>query len=349
MPKKTTAKYAQPKSLETQFQEVASIIHKARAEAYVAVNAVLVDTYYQVGGYISARIDAAEWGKAVVNGLADYLRGVLPTPKGFSASNLWRMRQFFDLYNGYEKLATLLREIPWSGHLHIISRTRTHEERVFYLQEAGSQRLSVRQIERLLNTGAYERSLSMPKLSAPLKELHPESQTIFRDSYILDFIQLPRDYSEADLRKGIVRNLKSFILEFGRDFAFIGEEHRVQVGMKDFFIDLLFYHRELCCLVAFELKIQEFEPEHLGKMNFYLEALDRDVRKEHENPSIGVVLCKGKDAEVVEYALARTTSPAAIAEYRTKLPDKQLLREKLHEFFDFSVREMGAPYEMHID
>ena len=141
-----------------------------------------------------------------------------------------------------------------------------------------------------------------------------------------------------------MRSLKNFIIEFGRDFAFIGEEYRVQVGMKDFFLDLLFYHRELRCLVAFELKIDEFKPEYLGKLSFYLEALDRDVKKAHENPSIGIILCKGKDDEVVEYSLSRTLSPAAIADYTTKLPDKRLLQDKLHEFFDSSVRETREEY-----
>jgi hypothetical protein len=182
------------------------------------------------------------------------------------------------------------------------------------------------------------------KLSALLREIHPQSTSIFRDSYSLDFLGLPDDHSETDLRKGIVRSLKNFIIEFGRDFSFVGEEYRLQVGMKDFFLDLLFYHRELRCLVAFELKIDEFKPEYLGKLSFYLEALDRDVKKPHENASIGIILCKGKDDEVVEYSLSRTLSPAAIADYTTKLPDKKLLQEKLHEFFDSSVREMRAEY-----
>jgi hypothetical protein len=162
---------------------------------------------------------------------------------------------------------------------------------------------------------------------------------MFRDSYSLDFLGLPDTHSEADLRKAIVRDLKNFILEFGRDFTFVGEEFRIQVGMHDFSLDLLFFHREMRCLVAIELKIEEFRPEHLGKLSFYLEALDRDVRKPHENPSIGIILCKGKDNEVVEYALNRTLSPAAVAEYYTQLPDKRLLQVKLHEFYDFSGRE----------
>src|SRR5207249_11951651 len=141
---------------------------------------------------------------------------------------------------------------------------------------------------------------------------------VFKDTYLLDFLDLPETHSEADLQRGLIANLKRFLIELGRDFAFVGEQYLVQVGGKDFHLDLLFYHRELQCLVAFDLKIDEFRPEYLGKLEFYLEALDRDVKKPHERPSIGVLLCASKDTEVVEYALSRSVSPALIAEYRTR-------------------------------
>lgn len=255
------------------------------------------------------------------------------------------MKQFFDLYSGYKKLSALLRELSWTNNIIIMSKCRSMKEREFYLRLASKEPYSSRELDRVIDSRMFERTISKPpKLSAVLRELHTSAESIFRDSYSLDFLGLPDNHSETDLRKGIVRSLKNFIIEFGRDFAFIGEEYRVQVGMKDFFLDLLFYHRELRCLVAFELKIDEFKPEYLGKLSFYLEALDRDVKKAHESPSIGIILCKGKDNEVVEYSLGRTLSPAAIADYTTKLPDKRLLQDKLHEFFDTSVREMRAEY-----
>lgn len=332
------------KMLQRQFSEVAAIISGGRFLAHRSVNTVLIDTYWRVGGYISAKIASAEWGTGVVAQLAEYLQEILPDPRGLSDKNLWRMKQFHDLYRGYEKLSTVLRELPWSSHLHIMSKSRTPEERTFYLHLAIRERYSVRELERAMDSHMYERSGPVAKLSTPLRVLHPGAERVFRDSYTLDFLGLPDVHSEYELRKAIVANLKRFILEFGRDFAFVGEEYRLQVGMKDFSTDLLFYNRELCCLVAFELKIEEFKPEHLGKLSFYLEALDRDVKKPHEKPSIGIILCKGKDRDVVEYALARTTSPAAIADYQTKLPDRDLLMDKLNEFFDSSVREMQAEY-----
>lgn len=172
------------------------------------------------------------------------------------------------------------------------------------------------------------------KLSPVLRETSIDLANSIRDSYIFDFLKLPETYSEKDLQSGLVKQMKSFILELGKDFLFISEEYRIQVGNSDFYIDLLFYHRELQCLVAFELKTEKFKPEHLGQLNFYLEALDRDVKKEKENPSMGILICKDKDQEVVEYALSRSLSPTMVSEYKTKLPDKKYLQQKLQELFE---------------
>jgi RecB family endonuclease NucS len=151
---------------------------------------------------------------------------------------------------------------------------------------------------------------------------------------VFDFLNLTDSHTESDLQKGLINQMKNFILELGKDFLFIGEEYKVQVGNSDFYIDLLFYHRGLQCLVAFELKADKFKPEHLGQLNFYLEALDRDVKRQNENPSIGILLCKDKDSEVVEYALSRSLSPTMVSQYETQLPDKKLLQQKLQELFE---------------
>ena len=151
------------------------------------------------------------------------------------------------------------------------------------------------------------------------------------DTYSLEFLDLPNEYTEKDLKNAIIKNLKDFILEVGKDFTFIGDEYRVQVGNHDFFIDLLFYNRELSCLVAFELKLGEFKAEYLGKMNLYLESLDRDVKKAQENPSVGIILCSSKDKDVVEYSLSKNMSQTLISEYKLKLIDKKLLETKLKE------------------
>jgi RecB family endonuclease NucS len=165
---------------------------------------------------------------------------------------------------------------------------------------------------------------------------------VFKDSYLVEFLDLPAAHLESDLQRGLLAQLRQFLLELGRDFCFVGSEYPLQVGQQDFALDLLFFHRGLNCLVAIELKTTRFSPEHLGQLNFYLEALDRDHKKPHENPAIGLLLCASKDDEVVEYALSRSLSPALVAQYQTQLPDKKLLQAKLHEFYWANVGEGEA-------
>ncbi len=230
----------------------------------------------------------------------------------------------------------MLRANTWSNNLHIINKTKTADERKFYLELAIKEQYSARELERQLDSCYYERlKLSDGKAPSGLPERVKDTGVI-RDNYMLEFLNLPEAYLEHDLQKAILDNLKQFILEFGRDFIFMGEEYHVQVGDHDYYIDLLFYHRGLQCLVAFELKIDEFKPEYLGKMNFYLTALDRDVKKPNENPSVGIILCKDKDNRVVEYAMDKDMSATLVAKYETELIDKNILQDKLDELYELA-------------
>lgn len=328
---------------EPAFREVRALIERARQRAFQAVNTELIDLYWHVGEYISGKLDSAAWGDGVVDELACYLKRHHPEIKGFARPNLFRMRRFYEVYRHDTKVSTLLRQLSWSHNLLIFSRCKRAEAREFYLRLAATRRWSFRQLEREMDACLFERAvLNPPKVSTVLRHLHPTAETIFSDSYVLDFLDLPKNHSERELQKSPVANLKHFLIKLGPDFCFAGEEIRLQVGGQDFSLDLLFYHRGLECLVAFDLKITRFEPEHLGKMEFYLEALDRDVRKPHERPSIGVLLCATKDNEVVEYSLSRSLSPALIAEYQTALPDKKLLQRKLHEFYQIAMPATAA-------
>jgi len=318
---------------ESQFLEVVELIKKSRSAALKSVNIELINLYWKIGEYISSKIETAEWGEGVVNQLSSYIQTKYSEFKGYSDKNLWRMKQFYDTYKN-SKLSALLRELSWTNNLLILSKTKNDEEREFYLKLCIQEKYSSRELERQIDSGFYERGLiSSKKLSPMVRELKPDLTNVFKDVYVLDFLNLPRGHSEKDFRQALVRGFKDFVLEFGKDFAFVGEEYRLSVGKNDYFIDLLFYHRELQCLFAFELKIDDFKPEYLGKLNFYLEALDRDVKKKHENPSVGVILCKSKDKDVVEYALSRNATPALISEYKTKLIPKKVLQNKLHELF----------------
>ena len=334
---------------EAAFGEVLGLIRSARQRVAKAANAEVIDLYWRIGQYLHHRIEADGWAKGTVVQLAAYIATREPGRRGFSAQNLWRMRQFFQTYPdafsarapSASKLSTVLREIPWSSHLHILSRAKRPEEREFYLRMASQQRWQVRELERQIDSGLFERAvLDPPRLSTALREMQPQAEAHFRDAYQLDFLSLPDTHSEADLHRSLLNNLGRFLTELGRDFCNIGSEYPVQVGGQDFALDLLFFHRGLNCLVAIELKVSRFEPAHLGQLNFYLEALDRDVKKPHENPAIGLLLCASKDDEVVEYALSRTLSPAAVARYVTQLPDKRLLAAKLHEFYALSAPEV---------
>ena len=322
---------------EQVFAQVVDLIRASRERALTAVNSALIDLYWKVGELVARKIDSDGWGKGTVAALSSYIQKRHPGLQGFSPQNVWRMRQFFDAYRDRPDLSTLLRELPWSANLHVLTKCKSPEEREFYLRTAIAQRWPVREVARQIDGALFERAvLNPPKASTALREIHPGAGAVFRDTYFVEFLDLPDGHGEADLHTGLVQNMRRFLTELGRDFCFIGSEVPLQVGGKDFVLDLLFFHRELACLVAIELKVGEFMPEHLGKLEFYLEALDRDVRKPHEHPSIGVLLCANKDNEVVEYALSRSLSPTLIAEYQTRLPDRKLLQAKLHEFYELT-------------
>jgi predicted nuclease of restriction endonuclease-like (RecB) superfamily len=291
-----------------------------------------MELYWSVGKYVSNKTTKESWGKGVVKELAEYIKQQDPTVGGFSDKNIWRMKQFYETYNENEKLSPLVREVSWTNNLIIMSGRKSDEEREYYLVQSINNNYSKRELERQVKSGSYERTLiATEKLSPVVRELPQDTNGVFKDTYVLELLGLPRQHKEKDLQSAIVGSLKEFILELGIGFAFIGQEYRISVGNKDFYIDLLFSHRYLQCLVAFELKIGEFKPSDLGQLEFYLEALDRDVKASHENPSIGILLCKEKDDEIVEYALSRSLSPTVIANYETELIPKKLLKQKVDE------------------
>ncbi len=312
------------------FENIIAIIEHSKARAIKAVNAEMIEMYWQIGKYISEKAANDGWGKSVVQDFSNFLKQTYPSASGFSSQNIWRMKQFYETYKDNEKLSPLVREITWSNNLLIMSGCKTDEAKEFYMRLCIANGYGKRELERQIDSMLYERTMLSTAKHHDLIEQHPAVGAL-RDSYVLEFLDVSENYKEKDLRKSIITNLKQFILEFGKDFTFVGEEYRVQVGNTDFFIDLLFYNRALSCLVAIELKVGKFKPEHLGQLNFYLEALNRDVKKPNENPSVGLILCTYKDDTVVEYALSSSLSPAMVADYTLQLPDKKLLEAKLRE------------------
>lgn len=306
------------------------IIDESRQSALKKVNEELINMYWKVGEFLSREVEQATFGDAYIDGIASEIQEAFPGIKGFNRRGLYRMKQFYETYKDNEIVTPLVTQISWTNHLLIMSGCKTDEEREFYIRLCIKENYSKRQLERQLDSGYYERYMLSKDVLLP-ESVKKLGENPFLDSYVMEFLDLPKEYHENDLRKALIRNMKDFILELGKDFTFIDEEYKVQVGGDDFRIDLLFFHRGLQCLVAMELKIGKFKPEYISKMDFYLEALDRQVKKENENPSVGLLLCASKNDEVVEYAMSRTMSPMLVSQYQLQLPDKTILEKKLQQ------------------
>jgi predicted nuclease of restriction endonuclease-like (RecB) superfamily len=318
------------------FNRVIAIIKNAHGRALKAVNTELIHMYWDVGEYLSNLCASSYFGEKVIDEIASFITENNPDIKGFGRRGLYRMKQFYETYKDDKFVSPLVTQISWTNHLLIMSKSKSPEERRFYMELCIREHYSKRELERQLDSSYFERYV-LSSGKQPPELVTKEVRGSILDTYVLEFLDLPEHYSERNFRKAIIQNLKDFLLEIGKDFSYIGEEYRVQVGRHDYYIDLLFYCRGLSCLVAFELKISEFKPEYISKMNFYLEALDREHRKENENPSVGIILCAAKDDEVVEFALSRSLSPTLVSDYTLYLPDKKLLQSKLRELTELAL------------
>ena len=358
--------------IKQDFNQVYTIIDIHRTRAFQEINNNSLMIAWNVGGYVSAKIKSSEWGSNVVTELSEYLRTRDPSLKGYGRRNIYMMVKFYETYSSPEFIAlcdklklngkltlpkttgknsivpsevaqivqfeiaqipSLLMQINWTSHQQILNSCKTNEQKIFYILYSRHERLEVKELQRAIKTNAYESVLGSKDFkSSTLKNLYPETSLLLKDTAYLEFLGLPNKYKESRLRKGIVSHMKDFVLELGKDFLFIDEEHQLEVGGKTYKADLLFYHRGLHCLVAIELKTDEFEPSYMGQLEFYLEALDQTEKRSNENPSIGILLCKEANREVVKYALNRSMSPTMVAEYKEKLIPQEVLQRSLEEF-----------------
>ena len=298
--------------------EVKERVRSAQYAALKAVNTELVGLYWDLGRMIVERQAGQTWGKAIVQKLATDLQKEFPGVGGFSASNLWRMRAFFELYRGLEKLAPLVREIGWSHNIAIMERCSDPLELEFYLRMTRKFGWSKNVLIHQIDKQSYEKSLSgqtnFDQTLTP--ELRVQAKLAVQDEYTFDFLELAEEHGERELERALITRVEDFLRAMGGRFAFMGSQYRLEVDGREFFLDLLLFHRRLRSLVAIELKIGDFQPEFVGKMQFYLTALDRQVRQEDENPSIGIILCKEKSRTIVEYALHDATKPIGVATYQ---------------------------------
>ncbi|MDX8408616.1 MAG: PDDEXK nuclease domain-containing protein [Mariprofundales bacterium] len=341
--------------------EVKSRISSARTAAAWSVNRELILLYWDIGRGIVQKQQMLGWGKSVVERLAHDLREELPGTSGFSADNLWRMRQFFSEYslNAFleqlvpdrsennasiileQTVPELLVDIPWGHHIEIMKKEKEPAKRIYYFQATARFGWTRKVLLNQIKVGAYEHSLAEGKshnFPALLPDrLAEQAEEMLKSAYNMEFLGIHREIKERELESRLIDKLNDFILELGYGFCFIGRQHRVVLGNKEYFIDLLFYHRFLKCLVAIELKIGEFEPKFAGKMDFYLNLLNDRERSPDDNPSIGIILCVEKDDLEVEFALRSKTNPIGVAEYQLKPTLLKELRGKLP-----SAKELGA-------
>ena len=301
-------------------------IKEAQYAALKSVNKELIQLYWDIGKKI---VEKQEWGRSIVENLAKDLQKEFPGMKGFSVQNLWYMRQFYLNYNNNAKLQPLVGEISWAKNLVIMSKCKDDLEREFYLKMTKkfgwTKDVLIHQIENksyekyLLNQTNFDKTV-------PVKYQN-QAKLAVKDEYTFDFLELGEEHSEKELETALLEKTRRFLIEMGGQFCYIGNQYRIEVNDKEYFIDLLLYHRKLKCLIALELKIGEFAPEFAGKMQFYLSLLDNQVKLEEENPSIGIIICKSKDRTIVEYALKEAKKPIGVATYKltAQLP-KNLLR-----------------------
>jgi len=292
-------------------------IHGAQLKAMRAVNRELLSLYSDIGKSIVEKQENLGWGKSVVENLSRDVQKAFPGIRGFSVDNLWRMRKFYLIYKENEKLAPLVQEIGWSHNIVVLEKCKDDLEREFYIRMTKkygwTKNILIHQIEGqsyekyLMNQTNFDKSLET-------KYRH-QAKLAVRDSYNFDFLELGQDYDERELELGLIKNIRSFLLEMGGDFSFIGNQFKLELDGEEYFIDLLLYHRTLKCLVAIEIKTTVFKPEYTGRLQFYLAVLDDKVKRKGENPSMGIIICKTKKRTLVEYALRNTRSPVGIADY----------------------------------
>lgn len=320
--------------LPDQFTELIQRIIAAKQNALQSANTVLLDLYWQIGETISHKIAAAEWTKNTIESLAQLLAQTQPGLRGFTTINLLRMQQFYETYKDHKKVAVLVKLLPWAHNLIILNQSKSLEEREFYLRMALQEGWSLHELESQFKSNLFERVVLLPRKIVPMMLYnHPGIAAPLSDAYILEFLGIPNPQIETKLQSILVHKLKSFLMDWGCDFCFLGSDFPLQTSEWDFSLDLLFFHRGLNALVAIELKLAEFAPNHLEQLSFYLENLNSHVKKAHEQPSIGLLLCTSLDRNSVDYIFNKTLSPAYLTECKAQLPTKAMLQTKLHELY----------------
>ena len=307
-----------PEGYETFLADLKQRIRTAQVRAALSVNRELILLYWSIGRDILNREQAQGWGAKVVNRLADDLSQSFPEVKGFGLRSLRYMRAFAEAYQDSQFVQQVVAQLPWGHHLRILDAVKEPDRREWYIRQAIDNGWSRNVLVHQIEGGSYSRqgralTNFSRVLPAPESEL---AQQLIKDPYNFDFLALGPEMLERDLERGLIEHLRDFILELGKGFAFVGNQYHLGVGDQDFYLDLLFYHLRLRCYVVIDLKIEDFRPEFAGKMNFYLSVVDDQLRHPDDKPTIGIILCKGRNEVIVEYALRDTNKPMGVAQYQ---------------------------------
>lgn len=311
--------------------EITKRIRSAQYEALKAVNKEMIALYWEIGMRITVQQTALGWGKSVVENLSQDIQKEFPGIQGFSARNMWDMARFYSEYQSNEILQPLVAEISWTKHIVILTKCKETQQRQFYILATKKYGWTKDVLIHKIELKTYENFLlGQSNFDTTLPEnIRNQAVLAVKDEYTLDFIGLGEGHSEYELEQAIIKNIRSFLMEFGTDFSFMGNQYRLEVDGREYFIDLLLYNRRLQAMIAVELKIGEFKPEYKGKMEFYLNILNETVKLPHENPAIGIIICKSKSRTIVEYALKTSAMPIGVATYSlsSELPEayKELL------------------------
>lgn len=313
------------------FNDIKQRVREAQYKALQSVNHEQIQLYFELGRLIVERQQLHGWGKKIVESLAKDLQTEFAGMAGFSVQNLWYMRQFYIEYSQSELLQPLVGEISWSKHLLIMARCKNEDERLFYIVQTRRNDWTKQVLIHQIEGRSYQRTItSQQNFGETLPDVQLKLAVLaLKDEYTFDFLELANQHSEYELEQALLANIRKFLIEMGGNFTFIGNQYRLELEGQEFFVDLLLFHRELQCLVAIELKIDEFKPEFAGKMNFYLSILNDRIRKSHEKPSIGIIICKAKQRTFVEFALRDVNKPIGVATY-TLTPT---LPQELSRFF----------------
>lgn len=311
--------------------EITARIRSAQYEALKAVNKEMIALYWEVGKRITEQQTALGWGKSVVENLSRDIQKEFPGIQGFGVRNMWDMARFYAEYQSNEILQPLVAEISWSKHIVILTKCKETQQRQFYILATKKYGWTKDVLINKIEAKTYENYLlgqSNFDITLP-DSIKNQAILALKDEYTFDLIGLADEHSEYELEQAIIKNIRAFLMEFGTDFSFIGNQYRLEVDGKEYFIDLLLYNRRLQAMIAIELKIGEFQPEYKGKMEFYLNILNDTVKLPHENPAIGIIICKSKSRMIVEYALKSSNMPIGVATYSlsSELPEayKKLL------------------------